>query len=49
MVRVRCRVPPVSVLASDGFTGGEVAEGIVLASQFAELDPYRAATHNKGS
>jgi hydroxymethylglutaryl-CoA reductase len=47
VVRVRCRVP-VDVLASDGFTGSEVAEGIVLASQFAELDPYRAATHNKG-
>ncbi len=47
VVHVRCRVP-VAVLASDGFTGSEVAEGIVLASQFAELDPYRAATHNKG-
>ncbi|HTQ07297.1 MAG TPA: hydroxymethylglutaryl-CoA reductase [Polyangiaceae bacterium] len=28
--------------------GGFVAERIVLASRFAELDPYRAATHNKG-
>jgi hydroxymethylglutaryl-CoA reductase len=25
-----------------------VRDGIVLASRFAELDPYRAATHNKG-
>jgi hydroxymethylglutaryl-CoA reductase len=28
--------------------GGFVADRIVLASRFAELDPYRAATHNKG-
>lgn len=28
--------------------GGLVADRIVLASRFAELDPYRAATHNKG-
>jgi hydroxymethylglutaryl-CoA reductase len=28
--------------------GRVVAERIVLASRFAELDPYRAATHNKG-
>ena len=26
----------------------ELAEKIVLASQFAQADPYRAATHNKG-
>ena len=25
-----------------------VAEAIAAASRFAELDPYRAATHNKG-
>lgn len=28
--------------------GKEVAEGIAEASSFAEADPYRAATHNKG-
>lgn len=28
--------------------GGVVADRIVLASRFAEVDPYRAATHNKG-
>jgi len=28
--------------------GSFVADRIVLASRFAELDPYRAATHNKG-
>ena len=26
----------------------KVVEGIVLASEFAENDPYRAVTHNKG-
>ncbi|MES1184542.1 MAG: hydroxymethylglutaryl-CoA reductase, degradative [Myxococcales bacterium] len=28
--------------------GNTIADGIVAASQFAEVDPYRAATHNKG-
>ena len=28
--------------------GKEVAEKIAVASDFAQLDPYRAATHNKG-
>ena len=28
--------------------GGPVRDGIVAASHFAEDDPYRAATHNKG-
>jgi hydroxymethylglutaryl-CoA reductase len=47
MVRVGCKVP-VGVLATEASSGGEVADGIVRASRFAELDPYRAATHNKG-
>ncbi len=46
-VRVRCRVP-AEVLATDEMPGTEVIDGIVNASRFAELDPYRAATHNKG-
>ncbi|HEY2733938.1 MAG TPA: 3-hydroxy-3-methylglutaryl-CoA reductase, partial [Polyangiales bacterium] len=46
-VRVTCRVP-MRALASDGFDGAEVRDGIVRASRFAERDPYRAATHNKG-
>ena len=33
---------------TDGHSGEEVRDGIVAASRFAELDPYRAATHNKG-
>ncbi len=31
-----------------GWNGLEVAERVVRASVFAEVDPYRAATHNKG-
>ena len=46
-VRVRCRVP-AAILATDRMDGQAVIDGIVNASRFAELDPYRAATHNKG-
>lgn len=46
-VRVRCRVP-AAVLATEHMDGEAVIDGIVNASRFAELDPYRAATHNKG-
>ncbi|HEY8040734.1 MAG TPA: hydroxymethylglutaryl-CoA reductase, degradative [Polyangiaceae bacterium] len=46
-VRVRCRVP-AEMLATEEMSGSEVIDGIVNASRFAELDPYRAATHNKG-
>ncbi|MFO0651339.1 MAG: hydroxymethylglutaryl-CoA reductase, degradative [Polyangiales bacterium] len=46
-VRVRCRVP-VGVLATEAMSGDEVRDGVVRASRFAERDPYRAATHNKG-
>ncbi len=43
----RCRVP-ASTLAFGDFTGERVRDGIVEAWAFAEADPYRAATHNKG-
>ncbi len=39
---------PVRNLEGKGFTGEEVRDGIILASDFATVDPYRAATHNKG-
>lgn len=35
-------------LATEGFAGREVAERMVLANDIAVVDPYRAATHNKG-
>ncbi|MFU8807134.1 MAG: hydroxymethylglutaryl-CoA reductase, degradative [Bradymonadaceae bacterium] len=47
LVKASCRIP-VGDLEWKDFSGQEVAEGIVLASEFAEVDPYRAATHNKG-
>jgi len=34
--------------ATEQASGRTVAEAVVQASRFAELDPYRAATHNKG-
>ncbi len=46
-VRIRCEVP-ASALATEDMDGSGVIDGIVNASRFAELDPYRAATHNKG-
>ncbi len=47
VVRVTCRVP-AEELATDALPGDLVIDGIVNASRFAEVDPYRAATHNKG-
>ncbi len=40
---------PVARLARGDWTGEEVARGIVEASVMADVDPYRAATHNKGA
>lgn len=47
LARARCRIP-VEAMADFGLTGAQVCEGIFQASRFAEADPYRAATHNKG-
>lgn len=47
VARASCRVP-IERLAWKNYTGQQVAEGIALASEFAEADPYRATTHNKG-
>lgn len=45
--RVTARIP-VRALACDRVDGPTAARGIASASRFAELDPYRAVTHNKG-
>jgi hydroxymethylglutaryl-CoA reductase len=46
---VRSRmVVPAERLATEHFDGEQVRDGIVLAGEFAELDVYRATTHNKG-
>ena len=47
IARARC-VIPVKELAFDDFSGESVRDGIIAAYAFAAVDPYRAATHNKG-
>ena len=47
LVRARC-VIPVAALRSRRFSGEQVRDGVILANDFAVVDPYRAATHNKG-
>jgi hydroxymethylglutaryl-CoA reductase len=42
LAKAWCTVPKQSV------GGEEIVDGIVNASAFAEADPFRAATHNKG-
>ncbi|MCY1031302.1 hydroxymethylglutaryl-CoA reductase, degradative [Corallococcus sp. BB11-1] len=47
LARATCRIP-LPLLADFDLPGETIAEGIAQASRFAEADPYRAATHNKG-
>ncbi len=47
LVRARVRIP-VASLTGKGFDGEQVRDGIIVANDFARIDPYRAATHNKG-
>lgn len=47
LARATCRIP-VPLLADFEMSGSEIAEGVCQASRFADGDPYRAATHNKG-
>lgn len=47
LARARCRIPAAALLR-DGLPGEEVALRIAHANALALVDPYRAATHNKG-
>jgi hydroxymethylglutaryl-CoA reductase len=47
LARASCTVP-LNALAFDDYTAEEVRDGIIAAWAFAAVDPYRAATHNKG-
>ena len=47
LVTANCRIA-FRYLSRQKDQGREIAEKITLASQFAQADPYRAATHNKG-
>ena len=47
LVTASCRIA-FRYLSRQKDEAREIAEKIALASQFAQTDPYRAATHNKG-
>lgn len=47
-VTVRCSIPHAQLAGPGDADGAEIAAAIAAASRFAELDAYRAATHNKG-
>jgi hydroxymethylglutaryl-CoA reductase len=47
LVTATCSIADAD-LAGEGAAGPDVREAIAAASRFAELDPYRACTHNKG-
>ena len=55
IARARCTIPvkelAFETVARDDisrYTGEQVRDGIIAAYAFAAVDPYRAATHNKG-
>ena len=41
-------IVPAAELATDTLSGESVVQAIIEAGVFAEVDPYRATTHNKG-
>jgi len=47
MVRATASIP-ADILEGRGYSGEEVRDAIITATEFARVDPYRAATHNKG-
>ncbi|EZP51953.1 hydroxymethylglutaryl-CoA reductase, degradative [Delftia sp. RIT313] len=47
LARARVRLTP-QTLATQERSGEEIIEGVLDAYTFAAIDPYRAATHNKG-
>jgi hydroxymethylglutaryl-CoA reductase len=47
LARAKCVLPP-DLLAFEQYSGEAVVQAIVEAYTFAAVDPYRAATHNKG-
>lgn len=47
LARAQVRITPEQLQSAD-FSGDAVIEGILDAYSFAAIDPYRAATHNKG-
>ncbi|MER1968187.1 hydroxymethylglutaryl-CoA reductase, degradative [Castellaniella sp. GW247-6E4] len=47
LARARVRLTP-EVLETPEYSGSRIIEGVIDAYTFAAVDPYRAATHNKG-
>ncbi|BBH52361.1 hydroxymethylglutaryl-CoA reductase, degradative [Fluviispira sanaruensis] len=47
ITKVKCEID-FSALERDGYSGEEAARRICSVWEFADLDPFRAATHNKG-
>jgi hydroxymethylglutaryl-CoA reductase len=47
LARAEVTLPPAA-LAGKGYSGERVRDGIIIAADFACVDPYRATTHNKG-
>jgi len=48
VVEVTATVPAAALAGGLGAAPGDVVDAVAAASLFAERDPYRAATHNKG-
>ena len=49
LARARCTIPVNQLTVGfESFKGEAVRDGIIAAWAFADSDPYRAATHNKG-
>ncbi len=48
MVKVKFVLDNVDCLARAGYSGDEAADRIIKAYHFADADPHRATTHNKG-
>jgi hydroxymethylglutaryl-CoA reductase len=49
LARARCTIPVNQLTVGfESFKGETVRDGIIAAWAFADSDPYRAATHNKG-
>ncbi|MFS0674927.1 hydroxymethylglutaryl-CoA reductase, degradative [Ornithinibacillus sp. 179-J 7C1 HS] len=47
IAKATCVIPP-KLLVTGEYSGEEVRDGVVSAFEFADSDPYRAVTHNKG-
>ncbi len=47
LARAECTIK-ADLLATDEMSGEQVRDGIIAAWAFANVDPHRAATHNKG-